>query len=375
MLKPTMSTLKLLPVPVRLPFFGMDVPTTRASLTGISRWNKHNEYASYCGFVVHKQPELIKRPVVRSTPLSLRARLLVEAVSDSGQVLKSQCSLSYESLLYQLFADVMVEPLLKATFSAREPSEQPSRVASAFALNVRSDSAKSVPGRLNLFATPGLTCRSGGDVTASEIDSNYFGRFARWWGINLNYKVDVVITLVRLLQRCTSKVLSSQQCNLVATNRQVKVNSSTLQCHTHSLRGLHIFESANVQANRGGSELVDLLNGFGVVNYPADSLTNVIGFKTRSFSHWLINLVVKLGGIPTVVTFGYCKYLVASISKSPQSLIDLWSILYRDYKLALHRQGLSHGAIVTHPVSRRLKSQPAFLSALKWRSFPHWRFT
>jgi hypothetical protein len=120
---------------------------------------------------------------------------------------------------------------------------------------------------------------------------------------------------------------------------------------------------------------VDLLNGFGVVNYPADSLTNVIGFKTRSFSHWLINLVVKLGGIPTVVTFGYCKYLVASISKSPQSLIDLWSILYRDYKLALHRQGLSHGAIVTHPVSRRLKSQPAFLSALKWRSFPHWRFT
>jgi hypothetical protein len=49
--------------------------------------------------------------------------------------------------------------------------------------------------------------------------------------------------------------------------------------------------------------------------------------------------------------------------------------LYRDYKLAFNRQGLSHNNIIIHPVCRRLKSQLAFLSALKRLSFQLWRFT
>jgi hypothetical protein len=36
---------------------------------------------------------------------------------------------------------------------------------------------------------------------------------------------------------------------------------------------------------------------------------------------------------------------------------------------------LSHKYILAHPTLRRLKPQSAFLSGLKTRSFPHWRFS
>jgi hypothetical protein len=97
----------------------------------------------------------------------------------------------------------------------------------------------------------------------------------------------------------------------------------------------------------------------------------MIGFQSRSFPYWLIDLVVKLGSIPAVFAFSYLQYLVASISKSPQSLIDLWSILYRDYKFAFYRQGLSHALIIAHPQSgRRLKPLPCVPLWSKDAEFP-----
>lgn len=105
-----MSTLKLLPVAIRLPFFWVDVMAARASLTRVSRWNEHNQYPSNCSFVVNKQPELIKRPVICPASLSLAPWLLVETIPNSGQVFKSQSGLRLFRFLHQLFADVMVKP-------------------------------------------------------------------------------------------------------------------------------------------------------------------------------------------------------------------------------------------------------------------------
>lgn len=226
-----MPTLKLLPVAIRLPLFGVNVSAARTSLTGIGRGDKHNWNSSNCSFVVHKYPELPIRPVVRSTPFSFATWLLVEAIPNSAQVFKCQCGLRLFCFLYQLLSNVMVQPLLKPTFSPREPSQQPSRVAlakrgalsaRAFGLNIGSDSTKSVSDRLDLFATPRLTCRSGSDIPASQIHTNYLGCFTRWWGVYLNDKVDVVIALLRLIQCCTREVLSPQQCNLIPTNGQLK---------------------------------------------------------------------------------------------------------------------------------------------------------
>ncbi len=394
MLKSTMPTLKLLPVAIRLPFFRVNVSATRASLTRVSRRDKHHWDSGNCSFVVYEYPELIKRPVVRSTSFSFATWFLVEAIPNSGQVFKCQRSFRGFCLSHQLFADVMVQPFLKPTFTPREPSQQSSRVAlakrgalsaRAFGLNVSSDSTKSVSNRLNLFTIPRLTCGRGGDIPSSKIDSDYLGCFTRWWSVYLNHKVDVVIALVGFIQRCTGEVLSSKQCNLIPTNGQLKVNSSTLQGHTYSLGFFHISKCADVQANRSGSELVDLFDCLGVVDHPSNGLANVIGFQSRCFSNLLIDLVMKLSCIPAIISFSHCQYLMASIGKSPQSLINLWSILYRDYKLALYRQALSHKYILAHPTLRRLKPQSAFLSGLlakrggvfaaQTRSFPHRRFS
>ena len=83
-----MPTLKLLPVPIRFALFRVNVSASRTGLAGIGRWDKHNWDSGNCGFVVYEYSELIKGPVIRSTSLSFAAWFLVEAISNSGQVLK-----------------------------------------------------------------------------------------------------------------------------------------------------------------------------------------------------------------------------------------------------------------------------------------------
>jgi hypothetical protein len=56
-----MPTLKLFPVPIRLPFNWVDVSASGASFAGISRWNQDNQHTSDCSLVVNEQSELIKR--------------------------------------------------------------------------------------------------------------------------------------------------------------------------------------------------------------------------------------------------------------------------------------------------------------------------
>lgn len=370
MFKPTIPTLKLFSVPIRLPLFGVDVSAARASLASVGRWNKYTLDACNSCFVPNKKPELVKSPIICSSSLSFASWFGVETIPNSGQVLKCQSGIRCESLLHQLFADVVVYPLLKTTFSPGEPAEQPAAVPAAFGLNVSSDPTKSVSDRLDLLTTPAFTRRSSSYIAPAKINANYLGRLTRWWCVNLNYKIDVIVTLPRFTQRCTGKVLTSEQCNLVAADGQLKVNTPTFKGHAYNLFRFHISKCADIQTDRSGSELVDLLNRLGITNHSPNSLTNVIGFQSRCFSNWLINLVVKLSRIPAVVTFGYCQYLVASISKSLQSFIDFWLILYRDYKFALYRQGLSHTSLITHPEGRRLKPLPCVPLRSKDAEFP-----
>ncbi|MFS8869733.1 hypothetical protein NW839_05070, partial [Synechococcus sp. R5-15] len=59
--------------------------------------------------------------------------------------------------------------------------------------------------------------------------------------------------------------------------------------------------------------------------------------------------VVQLGGVPAVLLFGGVENLVASVSKSLQSAVNLLTQLYRDYQLATYRDSLAHWLIVVHP--------------------------
>jgi hypothetical protein len=79
----------------------------------------------------------------------------------------------------------------------------------------------------------------------------------------------------------------------------------------------------------------------------------MVSFQSCRFTNGLINLVVKLSCIPAVLTFSYFQYLIARISKSPQSFIDLWSKLYKDYKLAFNRFNLRDYTPVSVRISVR----------------------
>jgi len=374
MFKTTMPTLKLLPVPIRLPFNWVDVMASGACLTGIGRGHEDSQNASNSSFVPNEDSKLIERPVVRPSSLSFASWLSVEAVSDSGQVLKSQPSSRGECFLHQLLADIVIHPFLEPTLPPRKPSHQATCRTSAFGLNVSPDPTESVANGLNLASVPGLPRGSCRYIAATKIHANYLGCLARWWSVYLNDKVDVVVTLLGFIQGCTSEILPSKQCNLIPADGQLKINSSTFEGYSHNLFSFYIPERPDIQADACWSELVNLFDGFSIVNHPSNGLANVISFQFRSFSHWLINLVVKLRGIPAVLTFGDFQYLVASISKSLQSFIDFWSILYRDYKLAFNRQGLIHASIIAHPIIRRLKSQLPFPPWAKASRFPRSRY-
>lgn len=84
MLKTTMSTLKPLTIPIRFLLIRMDVMAARTSLACICWWYKDNWNTSNSRFVTCKQPQLIERPIVSSTPLRLGSRFLVQIISNAN---------------------------------------------------------------------------------------------------------------------------------------------------------------------------------------------------------------------------------------------------------------------------------------------------
>ncbi len=229
MFQPTVPTLKLLPVTITLPFGGVDMSASGTGLRRVRRWHEHNRNACNHRFVLHKDSNLVERPIVGSTPLSFVSRLLVQIISDTCQILKRQCSLVRFCSVHQLLADVVIQPFLKAPFSALEPSQKSSRIPSAFALNIRSDLAVSVASGLNPLAAPTIASRSCGDVSASQIHTDNFGCLTRGFSENINAEIDVVISLLGFVQRRRCGDLPFQQGKLIVANQELKLFPSTDQ--------------------------------------------------------------------------------------------------------------------------------------------------
>jgi len=348
MLKTTMSTLKLLTTAKRLPLSGVDVSAARASLRRVSGWNKNYWNTRNYGFVLREHPKLVERPVICSTPFGSVPRLFVEALPNVGQVLKSQCSINLFCFFYQLTADSVIQPLLKALFSAGEPSQQSSRTASAFALNIASDLGIAVTSGLNLCTTPAFICAGRGDISASQIHSDYLGRFARWVGWNLNADIDVIVSFPGFIQGCRRWDLTPKQRDLVITNREFELFPSCNQGDSNGLQILQIDEGANVKVQRSRTKLVDLFNGFSIANHATNRLTDVVCLQTCRFSDWLVNQVMQLGCVPLFVLFSDSENLIASISKTLKCQVNFLTKLLRDLKLTFNRYNLHLNTLKTH---------------------------
>jgi hypothetical protein len=352
MFKPTMPTLKSLPIAERFTLLRVNVPTLGAGLTGVGGRNEHDGDACNIGFVFNEHTKLVERPMIRSTPLRLASRLLIQTISNARKVFKCQCSIQLSCFVDQRFRDIVIQPLLEALFSAGEPSQQFSGTASALALNPTSDLAISVSNGLNLFAAPGLSSTGGGDVSPTQINSNHLWSLASRRTINLNYKVDVVLPFLGFVQGSTGQLLSPEQRNLIPADGQLEVASTRFQGDTNRLSVLQVSECPNVKANRSWPKPMYLLHCLGITNHTPNRLADVIRLQSSRLSHRTIDLVVKLGRVPAVFLLGHFQNLITSISKPLKSQVNFWPQLYRDYQLTLRRQGLSHTSIVTPPTRR-----------------------
>ena len=345
-----MPTLKNFAVPIGFPLNWVNMSASGASLTCIGRWHKNNWDTSNTGFISNKQAQLIKRPIIGSASFSLTSWLLIQRLSDISQVFKSQGCIQLLCLLNKLLGNVVIQPLLELLLSPRKPSQKSTTRPSAFGLNISPDRRVSVTNSLNLLSTPRLACGSGSNISSAQINPNYFWGLPSWLGGQVNTNIDVVVTLFSLVERSSSWRLPLEQSQLVVTDAQLQLNPTTHQSNANSLQLLNVLKSPHVQINRCRSKLVDLLNCLGVANYAPDCLANMVGFQSRSFSHYFIGLVVKLGCIPAVLAFGNIQYLVTSISKREQSAVYLRGQLYRDLKLAFNRYCLHLDGSLSHRI-------------------------
>ena len=208
MLKITVTTSIFFTVPVRLAFYRVDMVTTGTSLRSISRWNKNNRDTSNICFVFGKPPQLVKCPIVSPASFFFAPWLLIQRLSDICQVFKCKRSITAFRIFDQLFRNVVIcrkaarkcyEPLLESLFSPREPSQQSSRTASAFGLNIGPDLTVSVASSLNLFTTPRFTSRSCCNVAPTQINADYFWCFTSRFGREVNTNIDVVTVILSMM--------------------------------------------------------------------------------------------------------------------------------------------------------------------------------
>ena len=333
----TVTALKHLATAVRLPFFRVNVMTAAASLGRVSRWDKDNGNSSQNSLVGDKHPELIKRPVVRSSPLSFAAWLAVQGLTNIGQVLKRQCSSHALGLGYQLLSDAVVDVLLEPRLFPGEPLEESSTSSRAFGLKRSPDPRVTVASRLQLATIPSFIGGSCRNVSPTQIDSNHLRSFARWWSVEFNRNLDVIVSTPSLDQCGTSWGLPSQQCQLIIANGQREPDLLRHQRDANMLVGLPISEDSGIQRDAGWAKLVNLLDSLHVAHHSPNGLADMIGFQSSCQPDRVVGQVMQLGGVTAVLAFSYFQYLIASISKSLQGAVNFLAQLHRDLKLARDR--------------------------------------
>ena len=153
----TMPTLKLFVRPQP------DVQTLVAGLRGVGRIHQNNLNAFFDAFVFKELTQLIERPTIRPSPFSLASGLLIRPISDARQILNCNDGIELFGFLDDGCADGKVQPLLKASLSARQPFQDlptstPTRSCAlrGFLLKRCPNSVKSIPNFIQLPCIPTL---------------------------------------------------------------------------------------------------------------------------------------------------------------------------------------------------------------------------
>ena len=106
---------------------GADMVADVASLAGVGRVNCHQQGAVIQALVVQKHPQLEERPTIRAAAFGFVSGLLIGAFPDTRQILNCNNGIVLKGRQNNYFADVMVQPLLKAPLTSRQPLQNLSR--------------------------------------------------------------------------------------------------------------------------------------------------------------------------------------------------------------------------------------------------------
>ncbi len=101
-----------------------NMETTMASLTAVPWWHCQNFNSVNQAFVSKKSTQLIKCPIIRTSPFSLISWLLISSSSNTCQVFNTDQAIRLFGIENNSFANDMVNMALKSSLFPRQPFQQ-----------------------------------------------------------------------------------------------------------------------------------------------------------------------------------------------------------------------------------------------------------
>jgi hypothetical protein len=181
--------------------------TLVASLRRVAGIDRNHFNPSPDSLIFKKLAQLIKRPAIGTSTLSLAFRHLVGTISNPRQVFNGDNSITSLCLIDDGFADDMIFMCLEASLVARQPLQDltasaPCRSCAfrGFTLKRRSSSGISISDGGNVLTAPFFTLASYSNICPPKIYANYLTRLNRFWWSVLDLNVDIVAAISMLAQ-------------------------------------------------------------------------------------------------------------------------------------------------------------------------------
>ncbi|KKK62049.1 hypothetical protein LCGC14_3008220, partial [marine sediment metagenome] len=273
---------------------------SRARLRGIRRVDSYNFDASAEAFIADKLPELPEGPGVVESALGL-PQAPVGALTDTLQVLKSNRLLVSVGRLYNMLANLMIDPCLVTTFLARKPVEDSTRVLAGrlraricLRLKRLASFMFLQPVSIQRLTTKRGTIGERSNVLDTQVNTQRASWLVRIWNGLLDLDVEVVL-LAFLDQYRTGRLLATQGVTLVVSYFKGNLLSAIQQGQTNGPVLLEEPEDHLVVVDTG--RLEDGVAGLGLAElgrYSGNRTDGQVGRQTKERTHVVITTLVEV---------------------------------------------------------------------------------
>lgn len=350
------------PIPLATPIgfigVGVDVQTVVASFGSPGRRDQNNHHT--CGICLVNQvlSQLVKRPTVRPSTLSLTARLLVCAFSNACQIFKGNGLTMSFSIVNQGFANRVIQPRLKSLLTTSQPLQQFSasspRTAGALtglALENPSHLGVVVSNFAYVLSIPVVSIRGIGNIGSAQVHTQNFVGIDWLWGFLLQTYLQVKTAISSSHQRSTCGLGSFEQSSLVVPDSQRNSFSASQQPQTHRPVLIEKRKDSLVVSCASALELLHrstfLVGSFAI---PCDSTADLlcqVCTQTKPSPNLVVHPVLQFHCIDYFL-WRVLVDPVTRLGKYLQSLLKFLHLRGIGVELARDSQYLVHNPILLH---------------------------